>query len=57
MTAVRYNRLWIKILIVLLLAVLGIAGIYYAWEAQETVPPTPEERIEEEEVIPEPERV
>lgn len=52
MTAVRYNKLWIKLLIVLLLAVLGIAGIYYAYQAQETQPPSPEDRIEEEEVIP-----
>lgn len=52
MTAVRYNKLWIKLLIVLLLAVLGIAGIYYAYEFQKTPPPTPEERIEEEEAIP-----
>lgn len=55
MTAIRYNKLWIKLLIVLLLAVLGIAGIYFAYETQETQPLDPEERIEEEEVIPGPE--
>jgi cytochrome c-type biogenesis protein CcmH/NrfG len=56
MTAVRYNRPWIKFLIVLLLLVLGIAGIYYAYVSWETVPAPEKEHIEEE-VIPEEERV
>lgn len=56
MTAVRYKRIWIKVVVIVFLIAIGIAGIYFAYITEGTQPAVQEERIEEEK-LPDPEPV